>query len=180
MLQTNAILLGRRRISIDGPTKPELRRGIGSSESLITSFRVFLVRSSLRRNRSRFSILVGSDKGKCGLRNLVPHLIGPASPPGLHPDCHRGSADFHYIGVKTDFVPDEYRLVKDHSVHGHRRATAATPAAGSVCPGKVHLGHQPAAENVSGGIGIRGHGNCPNQRFTRRRVSRIGHLLLLF
>jgi hypothetical protein len=131
----------------------------------------FLIWPLLRRHRPGFSIRVGSHEGKYCLRNLVPHLIGPASPPGLHSDRHRCSAHFHNVGVKADFIPDENRLMKNHSVHGNSRATATASAACGVCRGEVHLRHQPAAENVSGRIGIRGHGNRADQRFACRWVT---------
>jgi hypothetical protein len=143
----------------------------------VRPFPVFLRWPLLGWHQSRFSILVGGDEGKYCLCNLVPYLIGPASPPGLHSDRHRCSTDFHNMGVKTDFIPDENRLMKNHSVHGNSCATAATPAASGICRRKVHLRHQPAAKNVSRGIGIRGHGNRADQRFKCGWMVRIGHML---
>jgi hypothetical protein len=130
------------------------------------------------RHQSRFSILVRGYECKCCLRNFAPGLAGPASPPSLNSDCHRCSADSQNAGVETDFIPNKNRSMKNHSVYGNSRATAATPPACGICPGKIHLRHQPTTENVSGGIGVRGHGNRADQRFTFGRVSCRGHILL--
>ena len=42
----------------------------------------------LRRERSRFSILVDSDKRKGSLRDLVSCLVRPTPPPGLNANRH--------------------------------------------------------------------------------------------
>jgi hypothetical protein len=128
-----------------------------------------------RGHWSRFSIVVGRDERKDSFRHLVSGDFGPASPPGVYTDRHRRSADSQYLAIETDFIPHKNRFMKNHSVHGNGRATAAASPTGGISRGKIHLRHQPAAENVSGGIGIGWHGNRTDQRFTFRLVSRIGH-----
>jgi hypothetical protein len=144
---------------------------LSSVGRLTETHRVLNRNPLLRRHRPRFSILVGSDESKNCFRHFAPCVIGPASPPGLHSDRHRGGADFHNTSVQAHFISDKDRFMKNHSVHGNSRATTATPPAGGVCSGKVHLGHQPSAENVSGRVGIRRHGDRANERFTFRWVS---------
>jgi hypothetical protein len=141
---------------------------------------VFLIRSLLWGHQSRFSILVGGYESKYRLSNLAPGLSGSASPPGLHSDSHRCPANFYHVGVKTNFIPNKNRSMKNHSIHSNRRAPAPAPPARSVCPSEVHLRHQPAAKNVSGGVGIRGHSNRADQWFTFRWASCIGHMLFNF
>ena len=160
-------------------TRPSNKRGCNSSGLFrlaaaadISGRQLAVAPNGLFRGHwSRFSIVVGRDERKDSFRHLAPGDFGPASPPGLHSDRHRCSAHFHNVGVKADFIPDENRLMKNHSVHGNSRATATASAACGVCRGEVHLRHQPAAENVSGRIGIRGHGNRADQRFACRWVT---------
>jgi hypothetical protein len=136
------------------------------------------VPSLLRRHWSRFAVLVGGNEGKGGFRHLVADIVGAAPPPSLDSDRHRCSSDSLDAAIEADFVTDKNRPMKNHAIHGHGRATAAAPSTCGVSRREVHLRHQPAAEDISGGISICGHGNRADQRFPCIWVSRIGHNFL--
>jgi hypothetical protein len=79
------------------------------------------------------------------------------------------------VGVEADFVTDEDWFVKHHPVYGYGDTASSRAADCSVSPGKIHLGHYPASENVARWVGIRGHGDRADQGFAFRPLSWMRH-----
>jgi hypothetical protein len=99
---------------------------------------------------------------------------GEIAAPSLDANRHRGASGPHQLAVAADLVADIDRLVKHHRVDGHRGAPAARSLHRQIAAGEIHLGQQPAAENVAVRVGVGRHRHDPHQgrgvRHHRRRL----------
>lgn len=83
-------------------------------------------------------------------------------------DAHGGAAQPFHVGVAAEHVADIYGQVEGHGVDRHRRHPAARPLRGEDAAGDVHLGQQPAAEDVAAGVGVRRHRQRADLQFAPR------------
>ena len=88
------------------------------------------------------------------------------TPPRLDAYGHRCAPGFHQLAVTADLVPDKDRLVKDHPVNRHRRASPTSPPGRQRAAGEIHLREQPAAEYVAVRVRIGRHRHHANERHT--------------
>ena len=121
------------------------------------------------------ALLVDGDECEGRLGDFEAVVAVPAAAPCLDPDAQRCPPDPDDIGEEADFVADEDGGMEHHTVGGNGGAAASRPAGGGVAGGKIHLSHQPAAEDISGGVGVSRHGDCANDRFSDRDGIRLRH-----
>jgi len=67
------------------------------------------------------------------------------------------AAGLHQLAVTADLVPDKDRLVKNHAVDRHRRASPVGALCCQGATGEIHLGKQPPAEYIAVGVGVGRH-----------------------
>ena len=103
--------------------------------------RRFLTGRLGRRHQPWFAILIDGDERKRPLRNLVLRLIGPAAPPSFDSNCQRRTAYSQNVGIKTDFIPDKDRLMKNHTIDSHSDGATARTTHCCVAPSHIHLRH---------------------------------------
>lgn len=120
----------------------------------------------------RAGAAVGADRdiGELPFRHLheIVGIVGAADHPGLDADAQRAVADAVDIGIAGQYVADLDRLVEHHRIDRDRRHPAARPLLRHHAAGKVHLRHQPAAEDVARRVGVGRHGHGPQHQFAAR------------
>lgn len=136
------------------------------------------------RNHARPTIGPDRDIGEHPLGHLDRLGTEAAPDPGRDPDPDRGPSDPLDHGIATDLVPDQHRLVKGHRLDSHGGDPAPGPVRRNIAPGNVHLGQQPATEDVTARIGIGGHCRGSDRRscgeFRNILITRIvDHPLIL-
>ncbi len=111
------------------------------------------------------ALLVDGDEGSSGFRDLD-HLskLGGAFGEGFQVQRQGGAADPHHAAVAAEQVAHVHGVVELEGVHRHGDHPAAGAAAGEDAAGQVHLRHDPAAEDVAGGIGVGRHGQHADGR----------------
>jgi hypothetical protein len=87
--------------------------------------------------------------------------IAAAAPSG-DVDVHGGAAPPREGGKEGDLVADLDRPVELHPLDRDRGGAAAGGERGEVARREVHLGHEPAAEDVAGRVGVGRHGEGPH------------------
>lgn len=133
-----------------------------------------------RRNDGPWTaIFVDSDISKRRFRHfhglvLLPIALGE----NFHGDGQGSIADFDDIGVTANDVADKYRFVEHKRIHGDRNNTTARDLMGKNTPGDVDLRHDPTAENITRGIGIRWHSQYARRGLavSRKDAGRIAHI----
>lgn len=108
---------------------------------------------------TRLAVVVDRDEREDRAGNLVRFFAVAAAPPGFHRDTQRGSAGFLQAREEADLVADKNRADEFHRIHGNSGAAPTRQPRCETSRGEIHLPHQPAAENISGRIGIGGHRN---------------------
>ena len=73
-------------------------------------------------------------------------------------------------GIAADLVTDEDRTVERHPGDGDGGDAALRALRGDAAAGEIHLGEQPAAEDVAVGVGVAGHRNGAQGRLGRPRM----------
>jgi hypothetical protein len=68
------------------------------------------------------------------------------------------------FAVTADLIPDKDRLMEDHAVDGHRRASPPGALRRQTAPGEIHLREQPAAKDITVGVRVGGHCNHADER----------------
>ena len=75
--------------------------------------------------------------------------------------CNRGGADLDHLGVEAHDVVYVHRRLERKGVDRDRHGASLGAATGGDGAGDVHLRHDPAAEDVAGGVGVLGHRHQP-------------------
>jgi len=137
---------------------------------------VALLIKSLLRYQAGFAVLAYRYENESCFRDFLFRGVDQAATPGFHAYRHRRATNRHQIRIQTDFVTDEYRMMKNHSVNGNGGAPASGSPGCRVCRRQIHLRHQPPPENVTGRVCISRHGNRSDHRFTLGRSERFLHI----
>jgi hypothetical protein len=108
--------------------------------------------------RPRPPVIVQSNEGEVSARNECLGLAVARPPPCLDVESHRRSSALYHPCPDRQFISDLDRIVKAHAFDGDGRAAPLADPGGGIAGSKVHLRHDPAAENIARGIGVGGHG----------------------
>ncbi|CUX00210.1 hypothetical protein AGR2A_Lc80151 [Agrobacterium genomosp. 2 str. CFBP 5494] len=116
-------------------------------------------------NRARLTVLIDGDHDEDGLCHLFTRIPIVPARPGFDLERDGGAANLFDAGIDAQCITDLDRLLEDDLVDCDRDGSAAGHIIGADEGGKVHLRHDPAAENIAGRIGIGRHGKRSERQF---------------
>src|SRR4051794_940974 len=114
--------------------------------------------------RAGAAVVADRDIGEDTLGHLDPLAAEMATHPGLDTDGDRGAADPRHRGVAAHLVADIDRPVEGHAGHRDGGDAALGTLRGDAAAGEIHLGEQPAAEDIAVRIGVARHRDGAQRR----------------
>lgn len=134
------------------------------------------------RDRPLYPVLINGDIGEESFGDLEPRTVflGFAEngfDPDLEFEGHRCGAEAGDVAVAADDVADFDGLEKFERVDGDGDDSGAGHLLGEDATGNVHLGHDPATENVTIRVGVRWHGESTQDEVALGQwaVGLVGH-----